>query len=65
MGELIAVAVVIGIGVLLAWPVLASMRRRRSPHDQQPVTKDRPVPSADPDRPVPGSRPYRRRQGKP
>lgn len=65
MGQLIAVLVVIGLLVLLAWPVVASMRRKRSPHDQPAVTDTDVTPPPTPDRPVPGSREHRRRQGMP
>ena len=65
MAELIVVAVVIGIGVLVAWPVARAVTRERSPHEQAQVTSHRPVPPPDPESPIPGSRAHRRRQGKP
>jgi hypothetical protein len=65
MAELVAVAVVLGIVVLVAWPVARAMGRRRSPHDQPAVTDTSRVPPRDPSTPIPGSREHRRRQGKP
>lgn len=65
MAELIIAAVVVGIVVLVAWPVLMSRTRRRNPRAQDDVTPTEPVPPTEPDEPLPGSRAHRERHGKP
>jgi hypothetical protein len=65
MAELILAAIVLGVVVLAAWPVLAGLRRPRRPQDQADVTDVEPVPPRHPDEPMPGSRPRRERHGKP
>jgi hypothetical protein len=62
MDVLVPLAVVVGLVVLLAWPLLKRYQRRRDPRDQDPVTGAAPPPRV-PDEPVPGSRPHRRRRG--
>ena len=63
--ELLVVAVVVGLLVLVVWPVAKASQRRRSPHDQDAVTRTDVRPPRRPGRPVPGSRDHRRRRGMP
>lgn len=65
MAELIVLVVVVGVVVLVAWPVLATRSRGRNPVAQDDVTGTKPFPPRDPDAPLPGSRPRRARHGKP
>jgi hypothetical protein len=67
---LIAVLAVVGVLVLLAWPVLTRSRRRRPKRLDQPAVEQGPAPSPNHPGgpgggPTPGSGPARRRQGKP
>lgn len=64
MSVFFLICVVVGLALLLAWPMLA--RRRRSPRrTEQPSVGHDPVPPAHPTETVPGSAPHRHRQGKP
>ena len=65
MAELIVLAVILGLAVLLLWPVARATRRRTTPHDQGQATSTGTVPPEHPSGPVPGSREHRRRQGRP
>jgi hypothetical protein len=65
MAEVILVAIVLGVVVLAAWPLAASLRKPHDPREQDDVTDIGPVPPRDPDEPLPGSRPSRERHGKP
>lgn len=65
MAELIVLAVILGVAVLVLWPMARSMRRRTTPHDQGQATGTDRVPPERPAAPLPGSREHRRRHGKP
>jgi hypothetical protein len=64
MDVLVTLAVVVGILVLLAWPLMKRYQRARDPRDQDAVAGER-MPPPVPDEPLPGSRPHRRRRGQP
>jgi hypothetical protein len=63
--EVVIVAVVIGILVLLAIPLVTRASRPSSPAEQPKDEGRGPVPPAHPDEPLPGSSTRRHRQGKP
>ncbi|HEX6425438.1 MAG TPA: hypothetical protein VFZ79_18265 [Acidimicrobiales bacterium] len=65
MAELIVLAVILGVAVLVLWPMARSMRRRTTPHDQGQATGTDRVPPERPAEPLPGSREHRRQHGKP
>jgi hypothetical protein len=65
MAELIVLAVILGVAVLLLWPVARAARRRVTPHDQGQATSTGTVPPERPAAPVPGSREHRRQHGQP
>lgn len=62
MAEMIVVLVIVGIAVLVAWPLARRAHRNRSATDQPAVTDRSPVPPRRPSRPVPGSQPDRERK---
>jgi hypothetical protein len=63
--ELLVIAVVVGLVVLALLPVAKASQRRRSPHDQDAVTRTDVRPPREPGKPIPGSRDHRRRRGMP
>jgi hypothetical protein len=63
--ELVVLAVVLGLVVIVLWPVAKALQRRPTPLDQEQVTDTDVAPPPVPDEPVPGSREHRRRHGKP
>lgn len=64
MAELVVLAVLIGLVVAIAYPMLAARTRRRDPRSQDDVTGTEPFPPRRPDDPIPGSRTRRKRHGR-